>query len=110
MSLNRPQAPPNLRFFSIPNVIPSKLVRAVVCPSFIEVVMTNMEDPCEWLLDQLKPPAIAIATDTFLFWTMGIDDQRNIQVASLWLMSVSEFYHLDNLIIPIQNSLTDMSE
>ncbi|KAJ9687583.1 hypothetical protein PVL29_016175 [Vitis rotundifolia] len=65
MFLNRPQAPPNLHFFSIPNVIPSELVRAAVFPGFIEAVMTKMKDPCERLLDQLKLPATAIVADTF---------------------------------------------
>lgn len=102
--------PPNLRFFSIPNVIPSELARAADFPGFWEAVMTKMEDPCERLLDRLKPPVTAIVADTFLFWAVGMGNRRNIQVASLWPMSVSEFYHLDNLIVQAQNSPTDMSE
>lgn len=102
--------PPNLRFFSIPNVIPSELARAADFPGFWEAVMTKMEDPCERLLDRLKPPVTAIVADTFLSWAVGMGNRRNIQVASLWPMSVSEFYHLDNLIVQAQNSPTDMSE
>ena len=101
--------PPNLRFFSIPNVIPSELARAADFPGFWEAVMTKMEDPCERLLDRLKPPVTAIVADTFLSWAVGMGNRRNIQVASLWPMSVSEFYHLDNLIVQAQNSPTDMS-
>ncbi|GMY12603.1 UDP-glycosyltransferase 87A1-like [Fagus crenata] len=88
--------PDNIRFGSIPNVIPSELVRAADNNSFFEATMTKLEAPFVKLLDQLKPPVTFIIHDTVLFWAVGIGNRRNIPVASFWPMSASiytTFHH-----------------
>ncbi|KAJ0083792.1 hypothetical protein Patl1_31009 [Pistacia atlantica] len=55
--------PDNIRFRTIPNVIPSERVRAQDFPGFYEAVMTKMEAPFEQLLDRLEPPVTAIIAD-----------------------------------------------
>jgi hypothetical protein len=90
--------PENIRFASIPNVVPSELVRAADINSFVEAVLTKMEAPFERLLDRLETPPGIIVADTFLFWTVGVGNRRNIPVASFWTMSAaafSVFQHFD---------------
>ena len=91
--------PDNMRFRSIPNVIPSELGRASPNSGFIEAVMTKMEAPVEQLLDRLEPPPKIVIYDSYLFWVVGLGNRRNIPVASFWPMSASLFsvlqhYHL----------------
>lgn len=83
--------PTNIRFGSIPNVIPSELTRAADHIGFMEAVMTKMEAPFEQLLDRLVPPPTIIVYDTFLFWVVGVGNWRNIPVASFWTMPASIF-------------------
>ncbi|KAF8397208.1 hypothetical protein HHK36_016116 [Tetracentron sinense] len=93
--------PPNIRLRSIPNVIPSELVRGADFPGFLEATMTKMEDPFERLLDRLEAPVTAIVADTYLLWVPAVGNRRNIPVASLWPMSpsvFSVFYHFDLLV------------
>ncbi|CAK9168473.1 unnamed protein product [Ilex paraguariensis] len=93
--------PPNIRFATIPNVLPSELVRAANMPTFIEAVFTKMEEPFEQLLTRLEPPATLIIADTFLKWVVDVGNRRNIPVASLWTMPASVFsifYHFDLLV------------
>ncbi|KAJ4979740.1 hypothetical protein NE237_010520 [Protea cynaroides] len=90
---------PNIRFRSIPNVIPSELTRGSDFAGFFEAVFTKMEAPFDQLLDGLEQPATCIIADTFLPWTIAIGNRRNIPVALLWPMSPSLFslhyhYHL----------------
>ena len=59
--------PDNIHFGSIPNVIPSELVRAVDFKSFYEAVLTKLEAPFERFLDRLELPATIIMADTSLF-------------------------------------------
>ncbi|XP_059430671.1 UDP-glycosyltransferase 87A1-like [Corylus avellana] len=90
--------PENIRFSSIPNVVPSELVRAADMNSFVEAVLTKMEAPFETVLDRLETPPAIIVADTFLFWAVGVGNRRNIPVASLWIMSAavfSVFQHFD---------------
>jgi hypothetical protein len=95
-------SPSNLQFGSIPNVIPSELVRNADPIGFIEAVFTKMETPFEELLDSFHQPLrpTLIVTDAFLFWAIGVGNRRNIPVASFFPMSstvFSVFYHLDLL-------------
>ncbi|XVE58968.1 hypothetical protein DITRI_Ditri05aG0006100 [Diplodiscus trichospermus] len=83
--------PDSIRFCSIPNVVPSELVRAADLLGFAEAVWTKMDAPFECLLDQLQPPATLILADTFLFWAVSIGNRRNIPVASFWPMSATMF-------------------
>lgn len=89
--------PENIRFISIPNVIPSEREKAGDFPRFYEAVMTKMEDPFEKLLDQLEPPVRAIIGDVELRWPTAVGRRRNIPVASLWTMSASFFSMLHHL-------------
>ncbi|CAL5427226.1 unnamed protein product [Camellia sinensis] len=93
--------PDNIRFRTIPNVLPSELVRAADMVGFVEAAMTKMEEPFERLLDRLETPASIIVADSFLNWAVEVGNRRNIPVASLWPMPASVFsilYHFDLLV------------
>ncbi|KAJ9129685.1 hypothetical protein P3X46_035304, partial [Hevea brasiliensis] len=93
--------PSNVRLNTIPNVIPSELVRAKDFPAFLEAVATKMEAPFEQFLDRLDLPVNAIIADTYLDWVIAVGNRRNIPVASLWTMSatvLSIFHHFDLLV------------
>ncbi|CAB4312430.1 unnamed protein product [Prunus armeniaca] len=84
----------NIRFATLPNVIPSELVRANDFPGFFEAVNTALEAPFERLLDGLEaeaPPVSAVVADSFVDWAVRVGNRRNIPVASLWTMSASVF-------------------
>ncbi|KAE8039348.1 hypothetical protein FH972_011769 [Carpinus fangiana] len=95
--------PENIRFASIPNVVPSELVRAADMPTFFEAVMTKMEAPFERLLDRLETPPTIIVADTNLFWAVGVGNRRNIPVASFWPMSASMFSVIQHPNLLVQN-------
>ncbi|KAM1026709.1 hypothetical protein EV2_040682 [Malus domestica] len=48
--------PDNIQLTTIPNVIPSELVRATNIDGFIDAIMTKMEATFERLMDRLEPP------------------------------------------------------
>ncbi|KAI5321627.1 hypothetical protein L3X38_030698 [Prunus dulcis] len=50
------QKPHNIRFATVPNLIPSELVRANDILGFVEAVNTKLEAPVEQLLDRLEQP------------------------------------------------------
>ncbi|XP_059429400.1 UDP-glycosyltransferase 87A2-like isoform X2 [Corylus avellana] len=83
--------PDNIRFATVPNVIPSEHGRAKDFPGFMEAVSTKMEAPFEELLDRLEPLVTTIVADTFVVWAVGVGNRRNIPVASLWPMSATGF-------------------
>ncbi|XP_050369322.1 UDP-glycosyltransferase 87A1-like [Argentina anserina] len=87
--------PDNIRFATIPNVIPSEKDRASDMVAFFDAVMTKMEAPFEQLLDGLELLPSAIMADTFLPWAVAVGNRRNIVAVSLWPMCGSEFsvYH-----------------
>ncbi|KAB1202242.1 UDP-glycosyltransferase 87A1 [Morella rubra] len=92
--------PDNIRFSTVPNVIPSESGRGKDFPGFLEAVNTKMEAPFVELLDRLEPPVTAIAADTYLVWATGVGNRRNIPVVSLWTMSAtvfSIFHHFELL-------------
>ena len=108
--------PNNVRFETIPNVIPSELDRAKDFPGFMKAVSTKMEAPFAELLDRLYPPVTAIIADTKLVWSIGVGNRKNIPVASLWPMSATVYsllYHFDMLKekghFPIEISGTNIS-
>ncbi|XP_043725898.1 UDP-glycosyltransferase 87A1-like [Telopea speciosissima] len=103
---------PNIRFRSIPNVIPSELNRGSDFAGFFEAVCTKMKSPFDQLLDRLHPPATCIIADTFLAWAVTVGNRRNIPVALFWPMAPSLFslhYHCQFLVacghlsIPFEN-------
>ena len=83
--------PHNIRYATIPNVIPldSQILDDV--PYFTESLATKLRPAFENLLDQLEPPVSAIISDAELAWPAAIAKQRNIPVALLWTMSASFF-------------------
>ncbi|KAJ8751136.1 hypothetical protein K2173_016317 [Erythroxylum novogranatense] len=89
-----------IRFASIPNVIPSELVRGADFPGFYEAVMTKMAEPFELLLDQLELPVTTIISDSELLWAIRIGNKRNIPVATLCTVPAtvfSVFHHFSHL-------------
>ncbi|CAL5424946.1 unnamed protein product [Camellia sinensis] len=90
--------PDNVRFSTIPNVLPSELGRAADMVGFLEAVRTKMEEPFERLLDRLETPATVIVADAFFNWAVDVGHRRNMPVASFWAMPASVFsmfYHFD---------------
>ncbi|CAN0903965.1 UDP-glycosyltransferase 87A2 [Linum grandiflorum] len=90
----------NIRFATLPNVIPSELVRGKDFKGFVEAVFTKLPAPFEKVLDGLldSPPLTAIIADTYLPWICEIGSRRGIPVASLWTMSAAVFsilFHFD---------------
>ncbi|KAK4857098.1 hypothetical protein QYF36_024470 [Acer negundo] len=83
--------PDNIRFGTIPNVIPSELGPAKDFSGFVEAVSTKTEAPFEELLDRFEYQVTAIVADTYLVWVPGFGNRRNIPVALLWTMSASVF-------------------
>lgn len=93
------ELPPNISFGTIPNVIPSQLVRASDHSGFVEATLTKMEQPVEWLIHRLDSRPVVIIYDYFLFWVPELGNKRNIPVASLCPISAKVFsmqvhYHL----------------
>ncbi|XVF20372.1 hypothetical protein REPUB_Repub11eG0192500 [Reevesia pubescens] len=80
-----------IQICSIPNVVPSELVRASDMIRFLEAVWTKMEAPFERLLNELEHPVTLIIADTHLFWAVSVGNRRNIPVASFWPMSTTMF-------------------
>lgn len=103
--------PHNIRFATVPNVIPAERLKAVDFPGFYEAVMINLELPFEELLDHLEPPVDVFFADVELLWGVSVGNRRKIPVASLWTMSASVFsmfLHFD-LIEKNQHYPTDLS-
>ncbi|GAV58676.1 hypothetical protein CFOL_v3_02209, partial [Cephalotus follicularis] len=83
--------PDQIRFATIPNVLPSELVRGADWIGFMKAVSTKLEAPFERLLDRLEPPANVIVADTFLVWGVGVGNRRNVLVSSFFPMSATMF-------------------
>ncbi|KAL1205222.1 UDP-glycosyltransferase 87A2 [Cardamine amara subsp. amara] len=105
--------PDRIHFATLPNVIPSELVRANDFISFINAVCTKLEEPFEQLLDRLNSPLPnAIIADTYVIWAGRVGTRKNIPVVSLWTMSatiLSFFLHSD-LLISHGHALIEPSE
>ncbi|KAJ8768677.1 hypothetical protein K2173_023581 [Erythroxylum novogranatense] len=104
--------PSNLRFSTIPNIIPSELVRGKDFPGFLEAVSTKVEAPFEHLLDGLELPINAILADTHLVWMARVGNRRNIPVASFWPMPTTtfSFFHHFHLLQQNGHFPADLSE
>ncbi|XP_047318939.1 UDP-glycosyltransferase 87A2-like [Impatiens glandulifera] len=98
--------PENIRFTTIPNVIPSEIGRGKDFPGFIEATITKMRDPFERLLDQIEldpdlPPPSVILYDFHLIWPVDVGNIRNIPVACFFPMSamvLTVLCHFDLLV------------
>ncbi|KAL8147988.1 hypothetical protein AgCh_005353 [Apium graveolens] len=87
----------NMLFRTIPNVIPSELVRAADHSGFIKATSTEMKAPVELVIEGLEPRPMAIIYDAFLTWVVSI--RGSISKAAFWPMSATVFsmflhYHL----------------
>lgn len=96
--------PDNIKFASIPNVIPSELDRAADMVTFMEAVQTKMEEPFEQLLNQLEPPVKLIISDTLLQWGVSLGTRKNIPVASYWTTCASVFSIIYHFHLLVQNN------
>ncbi|KAK1398670.1 UDP-glycosyltransferase 87A1 [Heracleum sosnowskyi] len=107
------ELPPNISFGTIPNVIPSELVRAANHQGFVEATLTKMEGPVEQVIDGLDSRPMVIIYDLFLGWVAGVGNRRNIPVASLWPMSATVFSIFKHTDLLVQNGhfpVTNLSE
>lgn len=92
--------PENIKYATIPNVIPSEFGRANDFTAFVKATLTKMENPVEKLIDELMMKPNVIVYDTYLSWVIGLGNRRNIPVASFFTMSATMFsicYHMDLL-------------
>ncbi|KAK2992838.1 hypothetical protein RJ640_019320 [Escallonia rubra] len=86
---------PNIRLWSIPNVLPSEHDRVADIIGFIESVFTKMEAPFCRLLDQLDDlPVSCVLADTLLPWITAVGSRRSIPTVSLWTAVPSTFLGL----------------
>ncbi|WMV15255.1 hypothetical protein MTR67_008640 [Solanum verrucosum] len=88
--LKSEQKPDNIKFLTIPNVIPSEKDRSKDLSGFVEAVYTKMEAPIDSILDGISKPNV-ILVDLYLTWAVHIGERRNIPVASFWPMSPTVF-------------------
>ncbi|KAK9069086.1 hypothetical protein SSX86_013202 [Deinandra increscens subsp. villosa] len=95
--------PPNIRFATIPNVIPSEVNRGADIPGFIKAVQTKMEDPVEQVLKRIQVPISVLVYDTYLTWALDVGDRMNIPVASLFTMSATVFSMIYNYDLLVEN-------
>ncbi|XP_010414299.1 PREDICTED: UDP-glycosyltransferase 87A1-like [Camelina sativa] len=110
--------PNRIHFATLPNLIPSELVRANDFIGFVDAVLTKLEKPFERLLDRLSsPPPNAIIADTYIIWAVRVGAKRNIPVASFWTTSatiLSLFIHSDLLAthghFPVEPSESKLDE
>ncbi|CAI9107061.1 OLC1v1006336C1 [Oldenlandia corymbosa var. corymbosa] len=97
---SEPESGHNIRFASIPDVVPSEKHRAKDHKAFLDAVKTKMEAPVDHLLDLLPKPKVIIY-DSLLTWVLGVARRRAIPAASFWPLSATIFtlhYHFESLI------------
>ncbi|KAK1428634.1 hypothetical protein QVD17_17473 [Tagetes erecta] len=93
--------PNNIRFATIPNVIPSEVNRGVDWVGFMTAVMTKMEGPVEELVRKMEVAVNVIVYDAYMSWVFEMGGRMNIPVASLYTMSANVFamfYYYDLLV------------
>lgn len=94
--------PENIRFATVPDVIPSEIGRAKDFAGFFRATQTKLAAPVEELIDGLEQPKPnVILHDTYLPWVVSLGIRRNIPVASFFPMSAtvfSVFHHWDLLV------------
>lgn len=98
--INPDQKQANVRFATIPNVLPSELNRGSDIIAFLTAVKTKMEHPFEEVLDQMELPVSLIIADVSMLWPFEVANRRNIPVAAFWPMSAAMFsvlHHVDLL-------------
>ncbi|KAF5954338.1 hypothetical protein HYC85_007194 [Camellia sinensis] len=107
--------PAQIRYATIPNVIPSERGRGGDVANFVEATRTKLEDPFERPLNRLEPPRPSIIIyDISLPWAVGVGERWTIPVAALWTLPASVFsvyHHFDLLLqnghFPANNKIED---
>ncbi|CAH8313346.1 unnamed protein product [Eruca vesicaria subsp. sativa] len=105
--------PDRINFATLPNLIPSELVRANDFNGFVDAVLTRLEDPFERLLDSLNSPTpTLIIADTYVLWAVRVGERKNIPVVSFWTMSATMFSMIlhSDLLISHDHALFEPSE
>ncbi|KAF5808268.1 putative 7-deoxyloganetin glucosyltransferase [Helianthus annuus] len=90
----------NIRFATIPNVLPSELNRGSDVVGFLTAANTKMEGPFVEVLDQTEFPVTLIIADGTMGWPFDVANRRDIPVAMYWPMSASMLsvvHHVDLL-------------
>ncbi|PWA54836.1 UDP-glucuronosyl/UDP-glucosyltransferase [Artemisia annua] len=102
----------NIRFVSIPNVLPSERNRGSDMLAFLTAVNTKMGDPFEEMLDKTEVPVKLIIFDATMNWPCGVAKKRNIPIAMYWPMSALMFSvaHYVDLIESHNQLYADVSE
>ncbi|KAI9118544.1 hypothetical protein K1719_010876 [Acacia pycnantha] len=102
--------PNNIRYATIPNVIPLENQILDDIFRFSEAIVTNMRDAFEQFLDQLEQPVTAIVADVELVWPTAVAKQKNTPVALLWTMSAAFFctYLQLDVVLPGRRSAADL--
>ncbi|KAK7305470.1 hypothetical protein VNO77_43376 [Canavalia gladiata] len=102
--------PNNIRFATIPDLIPLQSQIASDIPSFFKAVTANLESPFDHLLHRLQPPVTAIIADVELKFPVAVARRRNIPVALLWTMSASFYLMLHQLgsLVPNRSLKVDL--
>ncbi|XP_076944561.1 UDP-glycosyltransferase 87A1-like [Bidens hawaiensis] len=94
----------NIRFATIPNVLPSELNRGSDMLSFLAAVQTKMERPFVEVLDRIEMEVDRqvqlVIADVNMLWPFEVANRRSIPVAAYSPMSASMFsvmHHTDLL-------------
>ncbi|KAG2399207.1 UDP-glycosyltransferase protein [Vigna angularis] len=87
----------NIRFATIPNVIPLQSQIASDITAFFQAAVTNLQPPFCRLLHRLHPDVTALLADVELQFPVALARLMDIPVALLWTMSASFFLSLDHL-------------
>ncbi|XP_076921811.1 UDP-glycosyltransferase 87A1-like [Bidens hawaiensis] len=102
-----PEQDHNIRFVTIPNVLPSELNLA-----FMTAVQTKMERPFMEVLDRIESSVKLIIADAVMRWPFEAANTRNIPIAAFWPMSASTYsvVHYVDLLESHHHLYADVSE
>lgn len=98
--LSQNQVQSNVKFVTIPNVLPSEHNRGSDMVSFLTAVRNNMVVPFEEVLDKMEVKVTLIVADPIMMWPFEVANKRNIPAAAYFIMSGSMFsvmHHVDLL-------------
>ncbi|XP_076893825.1 UDP-glycosyltransferase 87A1-like [Bidens hawaiensis] len=108
----QPEQDRNIRFATIPNVLPSEVNRGSDVMAFMTAVQTKMKRPFMEVLDRIESPVKLIIADAVMRWPFEVANTRNIPVAAFWPMSASEYsvVHYVDLLESHHHFYADVSE
>lgn len=90
--------PSRITFATIPNVLPSELIRGSNLIGFFMAVQRDMEEPVERVFDSFGSLPDLIIADSCFGWALDLARRRNVKMASFWTASVTSFllsYHYE---------------